>query len=202
MFDFDPTILDSYYKSKFERYERFLKSKNVPEGAFYVGGPSSAGSPPDPAITIIYDAWHAQRGGPGGLLSWPTPSGQAQVYTDLSIALFVLAFAFDEPANMEWLTSFPADDAPADTCAALGLPVDTLKRAVGQYMPGEYVAPDRNKWVYFLVEPYGEIARIAEGAQAAPVLQMLACGELRTKQNLASRLATFLVPDAPPDSRL
>ncbi len=192
----DPATSDPYRRSDFEQLRRFLASRGASETRYRLAPmsrPLAGDADADAMIQAEYSNGPFRNGNPGARLRWPTPSGPAEVRTGRSEAEFLIAFAFDRPENLALLTKLAADTHAPAAVAALGLNQDVLKRGVGPYIPGEYVAPDSNGWTLFLVEPYGEVVILADANRPAPLLQMLAASRLRQEQNLAERMAEFLV---------
>jgi len=185
------TKLEEYYHAQFQRYRRFIFAKGAPDDAFWIGGVGRA-VPEGCPLIITYAPPPAPTTHPEAGIRWSTPTGPAQVVTDLPTALFLLAFAFDRPDALSWLTGLPADTPSATACDRLQLPQDTCRHSVDAYDPGEYVAPDRNGWVHFLVETHGEVVPLATGPQPAPLLQMCRANQLQSEHDLPERLAVFL----------
>lgn len=192
---------DRWTRSDFEQLRRFLASRGADASAYrltHERDASARDGDAAAAISAIYGGQRFRNGNEGAVVTWSTPSGEARVRTDLGEAQFTIAFAFDQPEHLSLFTDLPANTPAPAAATALGLERDVLADRVATFDPGSYVAPDPDGagWSWFLVEPYGEIVILADGRQPAPLLQMLSASRKRQSQDLAGRMAMFMVPVA------
>ncbi len=195
-----PEFGDQWSRSDFEQLRRFLGSRHADGSAYRLAheagladGDGDAGA----VVSATYGSARFRNGNSIATISWSTPSGATRVRTDLQEAMFILAFAFDRPDNLALLTDLPSDTDARSAVETLALEPGVLVKRVAALDAGSYVAPDAKGagWSLFLVETYGEVVILADSAQPAPLLQMLVASQRRQAQNLAGRMAEFLVPE-------
>lgn len=194
-----PGFDDQWSRSDFEQLRRFLDSRGADGTAYRLAHEASlADSDGDAgaAVSATYGNARFRNGNSMATINWSTTSGAARVRTDLQEAQFMLAFAFDRPDNLALFTDLPSDTDARSAIAALTLEPDVLVKRVAALNAGSYVAPDARGpgWSLFIVETYGEVVILADSVQPAPLLQMLAASRKLEAQNLAGRMAEFLVP--------
>lgn len=190
---------DPWSRSDFEQLRRFLASRGADGSAYRLAHEAStADGDPDAGAVVraTYGDGRFRNGNTIATIQWSTPSGVSRVCTDLEEAQFMIAFAFDRPDNLALFTDMPADTDARSALTVLALEPGVLTDRVAALDAGSYVAPDPKGagWSWFLVEPYGDVVILADGAQPAPLLQMLAASRRRQTQNLAGRMAAFIVP--------
>lgn len=192
-------ILNNYDKVRFMRDERFLQSKGIGADHYWVG-PAAQMPPratPECPIVIGYDPGGYADGTIGATTLILMHGHSVMLHSPLSEATALLTHVFDEPAFLQQaLATNPAQPA-ADALAHFGLdPASVLKPDVGQYRPETYLAPTKDGWQLYLVEPHGEIVSLAGCAQPAPLAYLLATQIERQQTRLAERVAAFIPPDA------
>jgi hypothetical protein len=192
---------DRWTRSDLEQLRRFLISRDADTSAYRLAHEkdlSTGDGDAHAAIRAVYGGERFRNGNEGAVITWSTSSGDARVQTDMGEAQFTIAFAFDQPEHLALFTELPAETPAPAAASALGLEREVLADRVSTFDPGSYVAPDPDGagWSLFLVEPYGEIVILADAQQPAPLLQMLAASRKRQAQDLAGRMAMFMVPVA------
>lgn len=188
-------------QSDLEQLRRFLTSRDADTSAYRLAHEQDASTgdgDAHAAIRAVYGGERFRNGNKGAVIMWSTASGDARVQTDMGEAQFTIAFAFDQPEHLALFTDLPAETPARAAASALGLEPEVLADRVSTFNTGSYVAPDPDGagWSWFLVEPYGEIVILADAQQPAPLLQMLAASRKRQAQDLAGRMAIFMVPVA------
>lgn len=194
-----PTFDDQWSRSDFEQLRRFLESRGADGSAYRLAHEASLADGNGDASAVIsatYGTARFRNGNTIATIEWSTPSGVSRVRTDLAEAQFMIAFAFDRPDNLALLTDMPSDTDARSAVVTLALEPGVLVKRVAALDAGSYVAPDASGagWSLFLVETYGEVVILADSAQPAPLLQLLAASRQQQAQNLAGRMAAFLVP--------
>lgn len=193
-----PTFDDQWSRSDFEQLRRFLESRGADGSAYRLAHEASLADGDGDAGAVIsatYGTARFRNGNTMATIEWSTPSGVSRMRTDLAEAQFMIAFAFDRPDNLALLTDMPSDTDARSAVVTLALEPGVLVKRVAALDAGSYVAPDASGagWSLFLVETYGEVVILADSAQPAPLLQLLAASRQQQVQNLAGRMAAFLV---------
>lgn len=197
-----PDYDDPWSRSEFEQLRRFLASRGADDAVFRMAhvSRSAAGDIDANAVMVMTYGGPPFHESQSANVRWATPSGPAEIRTDIGQAQLLLAFAFDRAEHLSWLTRLSADSDAAVAAMALGLPESTLETRVAASVPGSHVAPDTTgRWCWFEVEQRGEVTIHAEAAYPVPLLQMIAAVRLRQESDLAGRMAAFIVPVADMD---
>jgi hypothetical protein len=192
-------VLNNYDKVRFIRDGRFLDSKGVHPDRYWVGPSDTmpARATPECSVVIGYDAGGYNDRKIGATILFLMGGRSVTVASSLGNATSFLMEVFDEPSLLQRAGATDPDATAEEALRHFDLdPAGIIRSDVGAYEPDTYLAPDGGEWQLYLVEPYGQIVRIARSAQPAPLACWHAAGEESLRSNLGERIAAFIPSDA------